>query len=349
MQTDLQTQQPPENPKKLLSASERFTKKMIKEFGEDVSRDIKLSEHHRRLADGYFIIIDRALKDTEQRRDDQSNPIKCNWDNINMDDLVRDVVTCARLGLDMTQKNHLFPIPHFNKHTKKYDITLMKGYNGLKYIAEKYAVEKPVNVVTELVYNSDKFKAIKKNHDNKIESYEFEITNPFDRGQIIGAFGYIEYEDCTKNKLVLMSIKDILKRKPDKASKNFWGDGKGESTAGWYEEMCMKTLKREIYSEKYIPCDPEKVDENYHNLRLQEIRRAQIEAQSEIDANAAAVIIDADNVIDTDITGTESDKNATEPDNDIIDVDVKTGEIIQDKAVPEEQPETPEPVAAPDF
>ena len=42
-------------------------------------------------------------------------------------------------------------------------------------------------------------------------------------GEIVGGFGYIEYTEPTKNKLIIMTIKDILKRKPDKASGEFWG------------------------------------------------------------------------------------------------------------------------------
>ena len=32
-----------------------------------------------------------------------------------------------------------------------------------------------------------------------VASYEFEITNPFDRGDIVGGFGYLEYDDPTQN------------------------------------------------------------------------------------------------------------------------------------------------------
>jgi len=30
---------------------------------------------------------------------------------------------------------------------------------------------------------------------NKVESYEFEVTNPFDRGEIVGGFYYHSYNE----------------------------------------------------------------------------------------------------------------------------------------------------------
>lgn len=58
--------------------------------------------------------------------------------------------------------------------------------------------------------------------------------------------------------------------------------------------MCLKTLKREVYSAKNIPRDPMKIDESYHYLKAQEMRNAELEAQAEIDASANRIIIDAD-------------------------------------------------------
>ena len=49
-----------------------------------------------------------------------------------------------------------------------------------------------------------------------------------------------------------MTIKDILKRKPDKASGEFWGGKKtawekGQKveveTEGWFEEMCLNRIR----------------------------------------------------------------------------------------------------------
>ena len=302
--------------KERLAVSEKFTSKILAEFGGNVSGVAKVTDYQRRLIQGYFIGIDRALKSAEERRlaknatnrdhaYDELLPVT--WTNVNLNDLAMSLVHYARIGLDMMQDNHLFPIPYKNNRTNRYDITLMEGYNGKQYIAEKYALVKPKAVTIELVYSTDTFKPIKKSRGNNVEGYEFEINNPFDRGNVVGGFGYIEYEDQSRNKLVLMTLKDILKRKPEYAAAEFWGgkrkvwrNGKRteEETDGWFEEMCLKTLKREVYSAKNIPRDPMKIDESYHYLKAQEMRNAELEAQAEIDANANRDIIEVTDVRD---------------------------------------------------
>jgi len=284
--------------------SERFTMKVIKEFGGSVGTP-QVTEFQKRLIQGYFICIDRALKVAEEERlrknannrdhEKYDNNLPITWDNVNLNDLALDLVHYARLGLDMMQDNHLFPIPYKNNKAQRYDVTLMEGYNGIRYIAERYAVEFPRDVTVELVYSSDTFVPIKKDSRNKVESYEFTINNPFDRGEIQGGFGYIEYDDPAKNKLVIMTMKDIMKRKPAYASANFWGgtqkvweDGKQveKETEGWFDEMCRKTIMREVYSAKHIPRDPQKVDDTYQYLKMREAKRAEMEAQDVIDIHA---------------------------------------------------------------
>ncbi|MCI1958860.1 MAG: recombinase RecT [Clostridia bacterium] len=296
---------------KVLTTSERFTNQVLKEFGSNISGAIQVTDYQKQLIQGYFIGIDRALKIAEDARVRKNNGNKDHekydnnlpvvWNNVNLNDLALDVVHYARMGLDMMQGNHISPIPYKNNKTQKYDITLMPGYNGIQYIAEKYAVEPPAAVTVELVYDSDTFKPIKKDANNKTESYEFIINNPFDRGSIVGGFGYIEYTDTAKNELIIMTLKDIEKRKPRYAASEFWGgkktewvDGKKTETdcEGWFEEMCLKTIKREVYSAKHIPRDPKKVDDNYQYMKLREAKYAEMETQSEIDSNANAVIID---------------------------------------------------------
>ena len=302
---------------KLLQAnnSEQFTSKVLREFGSTAGA-IQVTDYQRQLIQGYFIAIDRALKAAEEKRlykntnnsdhtYDDPNPIT--WNTVDLNTLALDVVHYARMGLDMMQSNHLSAIPFKNNNkicklgTKMYTVTLMPGYNGIQYIALKYALEKPLSVTTELVYSTDTFKPIKRSHDNKIESYVFEINNAFDRGDIVGGFGYIEYKDPEKNKLIIMTMKDIMKRRPEKAAGEFWGGtktvwekGKKKEveTDGWYEEMCLKTLKREVYSAKNMPRDPKKIDDSYQYMKLQEIRMADMEAQELIRSNAGQIVID---------------------------------------------------------
>lgn len=288
--------------------SERFMNKVISEFSGNVG-ELQLTDYHRQLIQGYFIGVDRALKTAEAERVRKNernrdhkydNAITVTWTNVNMADLALDVVHYARLGLDTMQANFITPIPYLNKKTGQYDVNLMLGYNGIKYIAEKYALCPPKSVTIELVYSTDNFKPHKKGRGNDIESYEFEITNPFDRGNIIGGFGYIEYDDPTKNELIIMSMKDIEKRRPEYASANFWGgkmkvfeNGKQVEVEkdGWLEEMCRKTLIREVYSPKHILLDPRKVDENYQYIKNREarLRDAQDDIQQMINVTANTV------------------------------------------------------------
>lgn len=293
-----------------LANSEKFTNKVLKEFGGSVAGVCKVSDYQRTLIQGYFIVIDRAIKAAEEERVRKNaankdhkfdNELPVSWNSVNLNDLALDLVHYARMGLDMTQENMLFPIPYKNNKRNCYDMNLMPGYNGIRYIGEKYAIEAPKSVTVEVVYSTDIFKPIKKSGQNRIENYEFEIKNAFNRGEIVGGFAYIEFNDPTKNELVIMSMHDILKRKPKYASANFWGgtqkvweNGKQVETEceGWVDEMVRKTLIREAYSAKRLPRDPKKVDDSYQHMIMSEARMAQMEAESEIAKNANRIIID---------------------------------------------------------
>lgn len=293
-----------------LAMSEKFTNKVLREFGGSVTGALQVTDYQRTLIQGYFIVIDRALKAAEEERVRKNennkdhrydNDLPINWNTINLNDLALDLVHYARMGLDMTQDNMLFPIPYKNNKRKNYDVTLMEGYNGIRYIAEKYAVEVPTAVTIEVVYSTDTFKPIKKGGSNRVENYEFEINNPFDRGEIVGGFAYIEFVDPTKNELIIMPMKDILKRKPKYASANFWG-GKQKvweggkqvevENEGWLDEMVRKTIIREAFSAKHLPRDPKKVDDSYQYMKMREAKIAEMQAQAEIDACANTILID---------------------------------------------------------
>lgn len=291
--------------------SERFMQKVIHEFSGSVG-EFQITEYQRQLIQGYFIGVDRALKTAEAERVRKNennrdhkydNAVPVTWANVNMADLALDVVHYARLGLDTMQANFITPIPYLNKKAGRYDINLMLGYNGIKYIAEKFALCPPKSVTIELVYSTDNFKPYKKGRGNDVESYDFEITNPFDRGNIVGGFGYIEYDDAHKNELVLMSMKDIEKRKPEYASANFWGGKANEwkngkkvevDKDGWLDEMCRKTLIREVYSPKHILLDPRKVDDSYQYMKQREARlaEAQDDMRRVIDVTANTVPVE---------------------------------------------------------
>lgn len=295
-----------------LAASERFTNAILQEFGSNVAGAVAVTDFQKRLIQGYFVAIDAALKVAEEdrvrkneRNTDHSydNMLPITWQNVNMTDLATDLVHYARVGLDMQQKNMLFPIPYKNNKRNCYDITLMPGYNGIRYIATKYALESPRAVTIEVVYSNDEFKPIKKDANHVSDNYKFNITDAFDRGKIVGGFAYIEFADITKNRLIIMSMADIDKRKPQYASANFWGgtvksskSGKASETEveGWLKEMVEKTIIREAYSEKNIPIDPKKIDDDYQFMKIREAQYAEMQAQAEIDSNANTVVITAD-------------------------------------------------------
>lgn len=324
----------------LENMGQRFTNKVLAEFGGQIGKP-NLTGYQRQLIQNYFINISRALQTAEDNRQRKNaansdhkfdNTLPVVWQNVNMTDLALDVVHYAQMGLDMMQSNHLFPIPYKNNKTKQYDITLMLGYNGIAYIAEKYALDKPAAVTVELVYSTDDFRPIKKSLDNKTEGYQFVINQPFDRGKITGGFGYIEYADSAKNKLVIMSVADMLKRKPAYASAEFWGGTKKEKdkntgkltdveTEGWFAEMCLKTLKREVYSAKHMPRDPQLIDAAYQHMQEREAAFARDMAQAE--ANAFANTIDiSPELLEGEITYTPETSFGG-----VDSVDMETGEV----------------------
>ena len=294
-----------QKPTPVATPSQRFTNLVISEFGAATANPIQLSDKQKRLIQGYFIIIDRLLKDAESKRlaknesntnHQYDNTIPYDWQHVNMSDLALDAVHAARMGLDMQEEAHLYPIPFANKKKGCYDIAFMEGYAGKQYKAVKYALIPPKAVTIEVVYSTDRFKAIKKSRTNPYDTYEFEITQPFDRGEIVGGFGYIEYNDPYQNELVILTLNDIKKR-AQKGSAEFWGTemtGKkvqiwenGNKTwsnaEGWLDEMVRKTIVREVYSKKHIPIDPAKLDDDFQYFKEREV----VYAQAEIDEEAA--------------------------------------------------------------
>jgi len=203
-----------------LSLSERFTNRVVQEFTSSTGgASSALTSFHKRLCQNYFINIDMVLKKAETNRlkkfEKYRDEIPVIWNNVNINQLAIDVVACARVGLDPSLSNQVHPIPYKNNSTGKYDISLMPGYRGKEIVAKKYGLEIPDDVIVELVYKTDNFKPIKKDINNKIEAYEFEITDANNRGNVIGGFYYhIFDENPRKNRLMYYPIDEIEKRKP---------------------------------------------------------------------------------------------------------------------------------------
>lgn len=294
------------------SASERFTSMIMKQYSA-LGTPYTFTDREKQLIRNYFICIDQMLVRTEAERQRKNannrdhkydNNLPYAWNTVDLPQLAQDLAHYARVGLDMMEDNTLFPIPYKNNKGNLYSITLMEGYNGIRYQAEKYALDPFRAVTVEVIYEHDKFRPLKKSSSNPIEGYEFEIPQPFDRGKPIGVFGYIEFEDATKNKLVIFSNADVMKRKPRYASPEFWG-GKKETYEngkkvtvdidGWLPEMYEKTMKREIYGSKRIPRDPAKIDESYQYIRQREQQYVDIAVEAEVaeQGNATPVTLPA--------------------------------------------------------
>ncbi len=285
------------------TASERFTNMVINEFQGNVGQ-LNLNEYQKQLVRNYFIGIDTALKNAETSRSyskKKANDPPIVWENVNMNKLAIDVVQNAKMGLDMSIANHLHVVPFKNGKTNKYDLTLMPGYEGLKYIAANFALYKVADIKVELVHENDVFQPTYKNN---IEGYEFKITNPFARGNVIGGFGYIRYENEIHNKLVVMSVDELLKRKPSTASAEFWGGEKDvwengkvtgkEQIEGWTNEMLYKTMVRATC--KKVTVDPKKVNDSYiYVMESNEnyyIENQEDKVMEEIQENANKELID---------------------------------------------------------
>ena len=275
---------PADEQKKVVSPSERFTAAVLREVTSN-SGEVGITNFQKKLCQNYFIKLDATLRDLEQKRMSKSEQyreaIPYTWEFINMAKLSQDVISFSSIGMDPCQKNHINLICYANSKTGKYDVGFLVGYIGLELKAKKYGYEVPDEVVIEVVFENDKFTPLKKDKNNPTENYVFEISeNAFDRGDVVGGFYFHEYFDKPqKSKLRIFSLSDIEKRRPDKASAEFWGGEKDEykdgkktgkkiKVEGWFEEMVYKTIARSAYDA--IAIDSQKIDENYLNTLQQE-------------------------------------------------------------------------------
>lgn len=266
--------------------SERFTNAVIGEFQSTIG-GIELTPYQKKLAQHLFIKVDIGLKDLEAKRlKDKRKVSPYEWKNINMEKLAIDAIHRIELGLDALIPNHISIIPYFNGKKNLYDLDLRIGYEGNDYYRRNMATDTPKNIIYELVYSKDKFTVIKKSHEQKLDSYEFKIDDPFDRGNVIGGFGYIEYEDKSKNILVLVSEKEFLSSKSAAQSNKFWDKHQ--------VKMRLKTLVHR--TTEHIKLDPEKINASFVIVENQEFEAIDVppdnSVQEEVSQNANEDIID---------------------------------------------------------
>lgn len=230
--------------------SQRFMEKVQDAFNQELATSKEFTEYEKQLARHLFIRINKQLKTFESKRSNKSKlPYK--WNNIDLEQLAIDAVHRINLGLDALIPNHISPVPYFSKDKNKYTLNLQIGYKGKDYYRRKAAVEEPKDIRYELVYSNDTFKPIKKDKNNEVEFYVFKpADNAFDRGDIIGGFGYIVFEDETKNKLVTVSEEEFQKSQNIAKSNDFWSK--------WPDRMRYKTLVHRTTEQLQI--DPEKTN-----------------------------------------------------------------------------------------
>lgn len=284
--------------------SQRFTEKVMTEFMGS-GGTIELSNYQRRLVQNYFMQIDQALRLAEEKRlaksESYREALSYEWKNVHMESLALRVVACARIGLDPAQPNHVNPIPYNNKHLGKYEITFIPGYRGLELKASRYGLDFPEAVSIELVYKNDKFAPVKRDMNNPVENYTFLVSpDPFDRGEIVGGFYYMQFADPKKNRLKFYTLAELEKRKPKYASAEFWGGERDvweysketrkrekagtETIEGWKTEMLYKTIARAAYNS--ITIDSQKVDDNFMELLKSESEMTAAMASDQIRENA---------------------------------------------------------------
>lgn len=291
-----------------------FLGKLTEQVGAALGENNFLSEYEKNLILGYFVMIQVALQEAEIRRVTKNKNNKnhnfdenlaCTWENIYVNDLatMNTLTYYARLGLDSNQPNNLSAQLRKDSRLGKYRLVFTVGYSGRQTIAERFALEKPESVTTELIYSKDTFKPIKQTDGRIGDSYIFEINDPWDRGEIKGGFIFHRYKDSSKNNLVIMSEKEILQHKPDNAAAEFWGgikttwkDGKriDVETDGWKEKMYLKTLRLEAYHTRYIPLVP-KAAAMLEYINEKQIEATAIQAEEEKEKNAN--MIEADFVV----------------------------------------------------
>lgn len=241
------------------TAGERFVGMVEREFLAEMGKGAQFTALERRLTQHMYLAVDQALKAAEEKRTKgwteaklataADDPRAFTWHHIDRQQLAMDTVHRVSLGLDALVPNHMWPIAYFNSAKGKYDIDLRIGYIGRDYVTRRFALDIPLDISYELVFSTDQFKALPRSSSREVEGYEFEITSPFDRGDIVGGFGYIVYDDPRKNRLVLVTQRDF-KRASNASKSDFWTKNN--------VEMHLKTVYHRTAAK--IALDPAKVN-----------------------------------------------------------------------------------------
>ena len=295
--------------KKEPTISDRFTGMVVREYSDSIS-NVELTAFQRKLAQHLFVKVDIALKDFEIKRLGQAGGDKktpFTWENINLPKLAVDTVHRIELGLDALIPNHIHPVPYFNNRKNKYDLDLRIGYSGKDYYYRKMSLYQIADIVYELVYENDKFTVIKKTANEGVETYKLDIPKPFDRGQVVGGFGYIIYDNPQMNRVVIVTLDDFKKSQTAAKSNDFWSKHPDSMK---YKTIVHRTVSR-------IVLDPEKINASFAHVENDEIQAIDNqkweESEREVSINANQEVID----IETQNGGDTTEDNQTEADETI--------------------------------
>lgn len=241
------------------SEAERFSAMVLDKLKEATGAVEVWNEYDMKLAQNLYVFLSNSLPKLEADRKNANRP-PIIWKNVDLDMLAVDCKRIVVSGLDPRIKNHVHVKPYFLEKVGKYTLDLTPGFVGLDYVVRETSLYPIEDIVYELIHENDHFKVLKKNANRAIESYEFEITNPFDRGKVIGGFGYVAFKDETKNFVKIVTAKDFEKARDKAPTKMIWD--------AWPDNMKYKTLVRRTTA--LITKDPKKVNRYDALMKLEE-------------------------------------------------------------------------------
>jgi phage RecT family recombinase len=153
------------------------------------------------------------------------------WKQVNQRKLISALANTALLGLDAEQ-GEVYPIPY--KEKGQVTINLQRGYKGERKIRLLHSINKDVAYIDAfLVRKGDTFSL---DHTPETDTYTFKEANVFGGGEVVGAFGYIKYNDG-RLKVHTLTKADLDKRRAASKSPN------SPAWTKWTEEMYLaKTI-----------------------------------------------------------------------------------------------------------
>jgi len=293
-----------------LTYSERFMNNVVLNFAAEVGKK-ELSDYENMLLQHLYIKIDYTMEEWKKAKwsEKEKKYIEkyqdLNWNNLNMSKLALDSIERVKLGLDALVENHIHVI--FTKNKKqKYNVDLRIGYEGKLYYKKKMSIIPIDDIIIETVYKTDYFKPIKKDIKNLKDFYEFEIKNPFLRGDVIGGFGYIQYKEMDRNinnKLILVTLEDIKRSQNKAQTKTIWNS--------FNNDMCYKSIVHKVC--KFIRIDPKQVTKEYFSVENSDYNNEDhgIGDLVEINENDN-VVSEEQNIVYENDNNTMPDKNISE-------------------------------------